>query len=224
MRHIPQPAVDTVQKIKPHPEAASLVHSVGLLCRQPFSYTNCTYTWLAWLERIERFFNCPRSSQAKASSRSSSFLRDTVQNPCKSNQRSNSCNSELLNFKGKFHSMWHTQMSTSKTRNYVNVAPLTSDILILWVPKIWNHEGAPVLPLLKVCHFQHFEAPSESFYFCLQRLGAKFPDFDWSATKQGINRFHHLLDRLKVWHGPWHVDRLWAFLGEQALQVLETLV
>ena len=40
MRHIPQPAVDTVQKIKPHPEAASLVHSVGLLCRQPFSYTN----------------------------------------------------------------------------------------------------------------------------------------------------------------------------------------
>jgi len=29
------------------------------------------------------------------------------------------------------------------------------------------------------------------------KLGAKFPDFDWSATKQGINRFHHLLDRLK---------------------------
>ena len=25
----------------------------------------------------------------------------------------------------------------------------------------------------------------------------KFPDFDWSATKQGINRFHHLLDRLQ---------------------------
>lgn len=29
------------------------------------------------------------------------------------------------------------------------------------------------------------------------KLGAKFPDFDWSATKQGINRFHHHLDRLK---------------------------
>eukprot|EP00913_Durusdinium_trenchii_P024931 g23399.t1 len=29
------------------------------------------------------------------------------------------------------------------------------------------------------------------------KLGAKFPDFDWSATKQGINRFHQLLERLK---------------------------
>ncbi|CAJ1336265.1 unnamed protein product, partial [Effrenium voratum] len=29
------------------------------------------------------------------------------------------------------------------------------------------------------------------------QLGAVFPDFDWCATKQGINRFHKLLERLK---------------------------
>ncbi len=213
MRHIPQPAVDTVQKIKPHPEAASLVDSVGFLCRQPFRYMTWNFCVFLQLSQVK-----PGESEFKIKFFSQRHGAKSIQIH----------NSELLNFKRKNHSIWHTQIFASKTKKHER-GPSTSDILNLWVPKIWNHEGAPIVPLLKVCHWSILKLLPGPFTFaCMQRLGAKFPDFDWSATKQGINRFHHLLDRLKVvWHGHGMFIDFWYFWANghcKSWKPLSTLV